>query len=72
MKNLLSAAAIAGFFAAPVQALTYTYDYFLGTSVGGTYSEIEDGSFIDQVGDLHVSGFVETDGTLGAITAEIS
>lgn len=65
--KLFALAAAAALFALPSYAATYNFDYSVGTSTGGDYLEFNDDSAMFTSGNATVSGFIETDGTLGAI-----
>lgn len=56
------------FMAGPVSAITYHFDYSAGTSGVDGYYLYEPNETPSQ-GDIHVTGKIETDGTLGSISA---
>ncbi|MEM7177770.1 MAG: VPLPA-CTERM sorting domain-containing protein [Pseudomonadota bacterium] len=65
--RLLLAAALAALVSAPASAFTYDFSYSIGSSgTAGEYFDIGTDTF--GTGDILVDGFIETDGTLGAIT----
>lgn len=67
MKTFLVAVA-AALFATTSNAATYYFDYSVGTSTGGSYTDYDTGT--SSTGDVTVTGFIETDGTLGIITQD--
>lgn len=69
MKRIAMAAA-AVCISAPAFATTYHFDYSVGSSTGGNYYDREsNGGDTQETGDMVVTGFIETDGTIGTVTA---
>ena len=66
--KFVATVALAVALAAPASAITYQFDYTLGSSTGGAYFDAATRTYVS--GDVTVSGYLETDGTLGDITAE--